>query len=98
VGGHEDLVSLWSFEGSSGDAESWVADMDFDAEVLLVDEDRSLIDLYYVDEYDPELDAFAMFPRSFVIDRDGRVAYASAQVDTEGLIAALEAALSDQGR
>ena len=66
-----------------------------EAEVLLVDDDRSLIDLYFIDEYDPDLDAFSMFPRSFVIDREGRIAYASAQVNTAGLIEALEAALAE---
>jgi peroxiredoxin len=42
-----------------------------------------------------DLDAFAMFPRSFVIDRQGRIAYASAQMDTGGLIDAIEAVLAE---
>ena len=65
------------------------------AEVLLIDDDRSLLELYFIDEYDLDLDAFSLFPRNFVIDRDGRIAFASAQVDTEGLISAAETALAE---
>ena len=65
------------------------------AEVLLIDDDRSLLDLYFIDEYDLDLDAFSMFPRNFVMDRKGRIVHASAQVDTEGLVQAAEAALAE---
>ena len=47
-----------------------------------------------MDWSDPDLDAFAMYPRNFVIDRQGKLAYASSRVDTEGLIAAIEGALA----
>jgi peroxiredoxin len=93
VGGREGFVPLWSFEGSETEARSWLESYGLVADVLLVDEDRSLIDVYFIDEYDPDLDAFSMFPRNFVIDREGNIAHASAQVDTPALVAAIEAAL-----
>jgi len=92
--GQEGFLPLWSFEGSETEAQSWMDSYGLAADVLLVDSDRSLIELYFIDEYDPDLDAFSMFPRNFVVDREGNIAYASAQVEPSALVAAIAAALA----
>ena len=95
MGAEEDFVALWGFAGSQAEADAWMESYGLTADVLLIDEDRSLLELYVIDEHDPDLDAFAMFPRNFVMDREGRIAYASAQVTTEGLVEAAQRALAD---
>lgn len=82
---------LWGFEGPAEDAQAFVDEYRMEL-TALADEDRSLIADYFVTEVDD--DAFALYPRHFVIDRDGRFAYIATQYQPDALLAAIDSALA----
>ena len=55
----------------------------------LVDYDVTVYDAYRIND----ADGFAPYPREFVIDRDGRIAYAAATIDPPALAAVLDSLL-----
>jgi peroxiredoxin len=57
---------------------------------VLADYDATLYDEYRFD--DPE--AFAPYPRDFVVGRDGRIAYLKATLDVDAMNAVIEAELA----
>ncbi len=63
---------------------------------VLADEDASLVNAYFVPEWE-EYDAYALYPRHYVIDRDGDFAYISATVSPGDLMGAIEGALAAEG-
>ena len=63
---------------------------------VLADEDASLVTAYFVLEWE-EYDAYALYPRHYVIDRDGDLAYVSATVSPGDLMLAIEVALATEG-
>lgn len=80
---------LWGFQGSATEAAGFVEEYRLE-HTTLADEDRSLYANYYITEDGG--DAFALYPRHYVIDADGRFAYVSTQVQPEALLAAIEGA------
>lgn len=88
----QDVVLLWGWQGPRDQAEDFRVDYQMQLPMLF-DEDRDLSNAYYVTETNG--DAFALYPRHFVIDRSGDLAYAAAQYNPQDLRAALEGALAD---
>jgi len=95
-GDREGFVPLWMFEGPPGEAVEWTEAYGFEAEVLLVDEDKSVEREYFHGQLEGESDAFARYPRHFVIDAEGRFTYVSTVSSPDALIAAIEAALGEE--
>lgn len=81
-----DVVMLWGWEGPVSLATEFVDDYRMTLP-MLADEDRTLHDAYAIREDNG--DAFALYPRHFVIDREGNLAYASAQVAPSDLLQAI---------
>ncbi|MCB9765045.1 MAG: redoxin domain-containing protein [Alphaproteobacteria bacterium] len=90
--GTEGLTTLWSFFGPEHRAEAWIDQYGLTFPVL-VDEDGSLYDAWFVGQADG--DAWAGNPRHYVIDREGILVYASTSPSPEALVDALEATLAD---
>lgn len=83
-------MRLWVYQGPAERASGWADVWDI-ADPVLYDEDGSVNEAYFVPE---EVGAgFALNPRHYVIDREGRLVYVSAQVAPGDLVGAIEAAL-----
>lgn len=59
---------------------------------ILLDEQET-----YYKPYSMEVPGFAPFPLQVVIDRKGEIVYLSKQYDVDAAVAAIEAALADEG-
>lgn len=89
-GATEGFVRLWVYKGPPSNAESWAREWGI-ADPVLYDEDGSVTTAYFIGS---GAEGFAMNPRHYVIGRDGRLAYVSAQVAPGNLTEAIEAALA----
>jgi len=83
---------LWGFGGPADQASNF-ADGNRMGLPVLVDDDRSLAVDFFIGEGGDG--GFALYPRHYVIDKDGRLAYVSATQEPADLLAAIQTALGD---
>ncbi|HJN76963.1 MAG TPA: hypothetical protein QGF58_23765 [Myxococcota bacterium] len=90
--GESELIRLWAYgAGSDSSGARWRDDHAIEAPIL-IDTDSSIRQAYFMG--DGMGDAFAMNPRHFVIDRDGLLRYAGANLDPDEEDAVIAAALA----
>lgn len=82
---------LWGFEGPALDAAEFVEEYRIQ-HTTLVDDDLSLYADYFITQ--ENRDAFAKYPRHFIIDHEGRFAYVATQYEPDALLAAIDGALA----
>ncbi|GEM_PF-2326822 len=85
------FVRLWAYEGEETRAWAWKEDKGL-ADPLLVDPDQSLTFDWFIGHEDG---AYSSYPRHFVVDREGVVAYVGITPSPDALREAIEQALAE---